>query len=81
MELKKLNTKEQEIVDEVKQREDIVYIITQLNNFHNFKQFMDEDGIDLEKVLPHLCKDAIDRGERIETKGYLDLMPIIQELS
>lgn len=79
MSLKKLNTKEQEITDEIKQRDDIVHVISLLNNFHNFQQFQ-EDGVDLEKVLPHLCKEAIERGERIETKGYLDLIPIIEEL-
>lgn len=80
--MKKLNDKEREIVEEVKQRDDneLINIISLLNNYRNFKIF-EEEGVDLENVLPYLCKEALNRNLRIETKGYLDLIPIIQEIS
>jgi hypothetical protein len=79
--MRSLNRKESELIKEIKQKNDneLINIISLLNNHRNFMEF-DKDGIDLEVILSYLCKEAINRDLRIETKGYIDLIPIINKL-
>lgn len=81
--MRNLNSKENSLLEEIKQKTDkaLLNTISLLNTRKNFSEFKKKDGIDLEILYHHICKEAINRNLRFNTKGYIDLMEIVRNIN